>query len=227
MIESETALGPPVISYLEQYGWDVYQEVCFRGSAADIVGVQRGRACIVELKRSLTFEVIAQALEWSRLGLAHWVWIAVPETRGSSAGRWLAYRTCEREGVGVLVVELRPGYDVMATSRVQAALARRADPRPLIALLDPEQRARVAAGSNGGGRWTEFRRTAERVHRAVTEHPGILLKDLVAVLDHHYANNKSARAHIAHWIDKGVIEGLETRRDGRHLRVFPKTEVVA
>lgn len=85
----EVELGPPVIEWLTGQGFDVYQEVSAWSGIADIVAVcgaplaaedeerQRQRrqiVAVVELKTSLSFELLYQARRWR--GVAHQVWVA-------------------------------------------------------------------------------------------------------------------------------------------------------
>jgi Holliday junction resolvase len=77
-----------VIDWFTERGWDVYQEVQIQSGypVADIVAVMGLRVWVVECKTTLTLDLMAQAFHWQRY--AHWVSVAVPETkrRGRSKG---------------------------------------------------------------------------------------------------------------------------------------------
>ena len=79
----EAALGPPVIAWLESQGWDVYQEVESgrQSYRADIVAIKDKLVLVVELKTSLTFDLLYQAQRWR--DKAHHVYAAVPACRPS------------------------------------------------------------------------------------------------------------------------------------------------
>lgn len=70
-----------------------------------------------------------------------------------------------------------------------------------------------------------WRRTCKRAADLVRDRPGVSLKNLVESIDHHYANTSSARANISYWARAGKIDGVECRREGRFLRLYPGAEV--
>ncbi len=205
---SEASLGPPVLSWLGERGYDLYQEVAVGSWSADIVGVLGPLVCVVELKRSFTFEVVAQAL--SRTRYAHHVYVAVPAAKGSD-GRRLAESICASHGIGVLYLHPAQQYP----GQHQSALATQ-----IKGALHERQKTFAAAGTKGT-RWTEFKATVEQVQRAVAKEPGITLKACIESFKHHYANDKSARAHLSHWIDNGTIKGIRIEREGKLLRLYP------
>ncbi len=218
---SEAELGPPVLAWFAQRGYDLYQEVVLGSgggaASADIVGVKGALLAVVELKRAFTFDVIAQAVE--RRWYAHHVYVAVPAAKPSD-GRRLAERVCAYHGIGVLYVpgehDAWRGVDL----KVAPAVNRRAEAARLRAMLHERQKTFAAAGTQGS-RWTGFKATVEKVQRGVAASPGITLKALVDSFDHHYANDKSARQHLAGWIDAGKIDGVRMEREGRTLKLYP------
>jgi hypothetical protein len=74
----ETEVAAAVVAWLEEAGWDVYQEVQVKrfGRIADIVAVMERRVWIIECKTSLSMAVIGQAYDWQES--VHWVSVAVP-----------------------------------------------------------------------------------------------------------------------------------------------------
>src|SRR5579883_3224071 len=102
--ETETELAAVATDWLRTQGWTVYEEVCCRGRAADIVAVRGRLVWVIEAKKSLTFALLDQARAWKPF--AHYVSVAVPAARESS-GRDLAVATAGWQGLGVL--ELRKG----------------------------------------------------------------------------------------------------------------------
>ena len=103
----ETTLYAPVKRFLEGLGFTVKGEV--RG--ADVVAVRGDEPpllVIAELKLSLSFELILQAVD--RLRTADEVWLAVPATRRGRDRDRRAQRLCRLLGVGLLAVTLRTGH---------------------------------------------------------------------------------------------------------------------
>lgn len=76
---SEQLVAEIVISWLEAYEADVYQEVQVSGGVADIVARVRAELWIVEVKTSLSLALVAQAMDRRRL--AHRVFVAAPYSR--------------------------------------------------------------------------------------------------------------------------------------------------
>lgn len=221
---AESDLAAPVIAYLEDLKWEVYQEVqCGSfGSIADLVAVQGRVVWVIELKRVLNFEVIAQAAYWTRY--AHYASVAVPAPRRqSSNGRYLAYEVLEWKGVGYIPV-LGPSYRAEPSVQggvVRGRLHRKADATRVRDVLSEEHKTYAAAGNANGSRWTPFQRTCREVLNEVTRKPGIHLKELIDAINHHYASDASARSSLSTWIQGGKVKGVEARREGRYLKIFP------
>jgi hypothetical protein len=216
---TEADLAKKVVVWLEENGWDVYQEVQPRGTerAADIVATCGQLVWIVECKMSLGLSVLAQSHLWH--GWAHYVSVAVPTVRGRGGrhySRYYAKRCLRRDGVGLIEVG---GFD--ASEKVKPSLNRRAShAKEMRDGLEPEHKHYAAAGSADGRRWTPFRRTCQRLVDAVKAQPGIQLKDLIDSVDHHYASDASGRACIARLTREGVIDGLRCERVGKRVRFY-------
>lgn len=212
---SEAELAAAVVGYFRDLKWDVHQEVVDVSHRADIVAVQGQLVAVVETKKSLTFDVIAQASRW--LDRAHHVFVAVPYAKWSD-GRCLAFRVCEERGIGVLLCQ--QGYPGAASVKEERApqLNRRIRPG-LRDKLRAEHKDSLAAGSAGGGYYTAFKGTCNALLRAARAKPGSTLKDLIESIEHHYSTPSSARTHLARWIENGGIQGLRLERDGRVARV--------
>ena len=92
----ETDIAKPVVSWLQDQGWTVYQEVEVkeRGARADIVAIIEPKIWVIEVKRSYGLGVLEQALSWR--SLSHYVSIAVPRgkrgQRTHLATGFIAYR---------------------------------------------------------------------------------------------------------------------------------------
>jgi hypothetical protein len=211
---TEVDLARVVVTYLRENQWDVYQEVEVFGWVADIVAVNGRMVWVIETKRSLTFEVIQQAVRWGRY--AHYVSIAVPEVRMSS-GRQFAYRVCKEFGVGALSVMSNGHVNEQVVSRLnRKAMADRIRDR-----LTAAHRTYAEAGNADGRRWSPFKETCDRVRMAVERQPGVTMKELIARIETHYASTASAKSAIAYWVKHGKIDGVRCELEGRRLRLFP------
>lgn len=210
-VPAEVDIARPVVEWLSDLRYDVYQEVAGYHGVADIVA-RRGRLIwVVEAKRTFNLHLLEQAHRWR--GLAHRVSIAVPKLPSRAQG--VALRVLESFGIGVFVVS---GGHVHhhGTPLHRAARTDRWH-------LCDEQRDHVAAGTAGGGYWSEFKRTAKTARQYVAKHPGCTLSELVAGISHHYATDKSARAHLPRYIREGIIDGIRVE-ETRPLRLWPEQE---
>lgn len=126
---SESSLYPAVKRFLEAVGYDVKGEI----DRCDVVAVRPGpphRIAIVELKLSLTLDLLLQAAD--RMRLADEVWLAVPATRKGRDRDRRMHRLCRLLGFGLLAVAPgRGGVEVLA------------EPGPYVSRGDPRRRARL------------------------------------------------------------------------------------
>lgn len=218
MKPSEQAIAALVVTWLEDAGHDVYQEVEYRGAIIDIVVlVGPGKEVwVVETKTRWSLELLTQCVE--RRAMAHRVFAGVPYSRVDHS------QLFRQLGVGSLIV--RPdAYDekVRCTHFPSRTTSRTRDwPRELRARLGPGYKTHAKAGSpNGAGRWTPFRETCERLAYAAQAQPGITLKDAIAGMTHHYSSAAAARSSIRKWVELGKVPGVRLDRKEKLLRLFP------
>ncbi len=83
-----------------------------------------------------------------------------------------------------------------------------------------------ARGDNGGGYFTPFNRTCRDVLAVVTREPGITMKKLVDMVDHHYASDTTARNCLRNWIKWDKVPGVEIRYEKNKMFVHPKEALV-
>lgn len=192
------------------------------GATADLVARQGRILWVIELKRSLNFDVIAQADFWH--GRAHYTSVATPHTRAHPRGRALAMRVLDWKGIGYLPIHApHSGCEASVAAGIvqRGSLNRRACSEVLHGSLTEEQKTFAQAGNAEGKRWTPFQRTCREVRECVAKEPGIHLKKLVDSINHHYASDASARSSLSTLIRGGQVEGVEARIEGRYLRIYP------
>lgn len=213
----ETSLGPTVAAWLSAQGFDVYQEVEAYAGIADMVGTCGPQLAVVEMKVALSFELLWQAVRWR--GVAHQVWVAVPRAKGST-GRGMAERCFEDRGVGVLTVAHAGTESAHITMTARPEFNRKADAEMVRKRLREQHKTFALAGSVGGGRWTEFKGTVQRLREYAQAHPGALLGAALKEATHHYASDAGARSRLADLIGKGKVPGLRVEPDGRKVLLF-------
>lgn len=211
----ETDLAQRVIEYLHAEQWTVWQEVGMGGGApcCDIVARRGPAVWAIECKLRASLEVLDQASRW--IGFANLVSVAVPKPRGVNLYR----RVVRTFGVGVLWVGDYVDHEPGPFVRVH----RNRSPWSLAKYLTEERRLWPAqAGTNRGGQYTEFGRFCRSVRELVEKNPGASTKQIIDDIDeHHYSNDKTARACLLSWARAGKVPGVEVRDEGRAVRLYP------
>ena len=216
----ETSLAAPVVAWLRDMEWDVYQEVQVGDDIADIVATKGPLIYVVEVKVSLSLKLLAQAARWLRL--AHYVSVALPFEIGK--GRYLERSFAEKymaeNGIGRITVK----DSEVDVNRIDARFRRRVDSEKIREKLHEKQKTTLGAGSKGGGYWTPFKETCQALRKFVEMHPGCSMKEAIDGIRHHYSSPASARGSLAHWIRAGKVKGL-VLFDGK-LRAGERAEPV-
>ena len=216
---SEADLAAVVIEHLQQNGWEVFQEVLgwANGPVADIIARRPGRSgadyLVVECKRRLSLNVLAQAARWK--GHAHYIAVALPKDLPNSAFETaFARQVCKDQGIGWMSVR-RSGVGARPLPRSEAPKA-----EAWQGILCEEHKCHAKAGTNKGGHWTPFKKTVESLKAYVAEHPGCLLREAVQGIEHHYRTPESARSSLLKMINEGVIVGVRLERAGRSWALY-------
>jgi len=220
--ENEEQLAAPILPWLEQQHWDVYQEVQILAyeSVADIVAIQGPLIWVIEVKRSLGFRVCEQAIRWQQI--AHLVSVAVPATERGGRGPFVTHML-HHIGLGVITAREHGSPHELLSAR----LCRRTVPvltARLRKACTEERKHFARAGNAEGLRYTPFSATCRAVLDYATKHPGATLKEVVEGIDHHYRSDTTARSCLAQWIRAGKVRGVVARHEGRLMRVYVAQE---
>jgi len=209
-------MAKPMLAALKDSGWECWQEVRMQYGypVADIIGLQGPLILNVEVKRSLSLSVIAQA-QWWQEQYADFAYVCTPSVRSSRSSA-LASRILSSFGIGRFVVELGQAREVIAAkikrhkSRFQRSM--RAELRERLAEMP---QAFADAGSSQGGYWTPFKRTARAVLDCLRKRGESSLAEVIAHVEHHYSTDGTATSCLRRYLAQGVIKGVESRREGR------------
>lgn len=216
----EEILALPVVAYFAELG-AVFPEVSpwSGGDRADLVVVRDDATLdIVEVKTAPCKKLLRQIQGWR--GAAERRWVAFdPPRRGEKCQRWLA--AFSDDGVGVLYVV--GGVVSVAALPIECATSPFHRDR-MVAALTPLHAQFGAAGNARGAFYTPFRHTCDNLRAALVRAPGLTIREAVERISHHYTSDKVARSSLLAWIRKGVVEGVESRADGRVLRLFPLSQ---
>lgn len=209
MFKTESDLARTVISWLEDYQWEVYQEVQFHEKIADIVAIQNNIVWVVETKLSSTLKVIEQAEFWKPYG--HYVSVAVPIKRGQR----MFDRILNMLGIGKLSCSFEV-REIVAPRINRKTLSKR-----MLNVLTPDHKTFAIAGNSEGSRLTPFKKTCMKITREVEKSPGITIKELLEKIKTHYSTPVTARTCIAKWIGTKHIN-VRFEKEGKRLKLYPK-----
>lgn len=209
---TEADIAAVVVTWLQDLGADVYQEVELHRVAgagrADIVARVRSELWIVETKTSMSLSLIEQAMHRRRY--AHRVYVAAPRGRAGNS-------LCTELGIGLLEVH-HGSDDGHSEHRVRVMNeSRRWNQKPvsLAGRLHEEQKTCCAAGSPAGGHWTPFRGTCQALQRTVAQAgiDGIAVKAAIGT-SYHYSSLRAERTCLVKWVRDGRLPGV-VLRDGK------------
>ena len=206
----ETDLAKKVIAYLQDAGWNIYQEVQGPGGRADIVAVQNNIIQVIECKLSFSAALLEQA--WSWQPFAHYVQCAVPQLRGTKGSRVLQ-SFAQDKGIGVLAFSYTSVHAVVGAKLNRKALTKRIE-------LHEQQKTFAEAGNAHSNFWSPYRQTCLDWTQFVALHPGCTLKELVKY-GHHYKTDSAARSSMIAHIQWGRIKGIRAERNGKTWHLFP------
>ncbi|MMZ43525.1 hypothetical protein D1872_50770 [compost metagenome] len=221
----EVELYGPVKNWLEDRGYTVYPEVECVGSRADIVAVNGDHVIIVELKTSLSIELISQGVCWVHRKSANQVYVAVPMPW--KGVHWYAHQLLTSEGIGLILVDTNRLY---GDHGCQLALP----PKDLVrdhkgrfdiskSVSNYHLELGLQGGHAGGGYLTGYKVTMLKVKEYLTnERQGqwTVLKDIITNVDTHYRGNNPGSS-LGNALEKFESDWCETKIMNRkkHFRV--------
>jgi hypothetical protein len=216
---TEIDIAALVVQWLYDLRWDVYQEVQLRygGPIADIVATQGSLVWGIEVKRHLGTVVIEQARYW--LGYCNYVSVATPTGRNAHHSGIL-YDYLKWKGIGHLAI-VYPGTGVENIHERLAPRLHRRRSHLMRKSLRDEHKTFAPAGNAAGKRWTPFQGTCTDILKYVMAHPGTDLKTMLASIRTHYHSTDTAKACIAKWAEKGIIDGVRSVKDGGSWKLYP------
>lgn len=152
----ETALYAPVKRFLESLGFEVKGEI----QSCDVVALKAGArgplVVVAELKRSLTLDLVLQAVD--RTQLADDVWMAIPTPKRGLDKR--ALRLCRLLGLGLLAVGARGGVAILAEPGPYAPRRNTRRRSAVVQEFERRQGDPTAGGGRGRPIMTAYRQSA-------------------------------------------------------------------
>lgn len=239
---TEKDIAEYVIQWLKYQNWEVWQEVCFyRGSAIhDIVATRNGLMWIIEVKKSLSLSVLAQA----RRAVAHFVSVAVlkGDKRHYNKGANFAEFICKQQGIGVILVDgtvmqkyikHKKEKDALSTygywermivdQHIPPDLKRSAHSmvKKKIDDLGTVPKNFCKAGSENGGYWTPYKQTIKDVRSFLKDNPGSTGREIIdGIKEHHYASDKSAYSSLVSALQQFEKEWCYFRRTKKGFKFY-------
>lgn len=200
----ETELAKHIIKYLKKQQYEIYQEVSIYSRIADIVAKKDDQIWVIECKKSMSLALLEQAYYYLKFADKVSAAIIKPKrrTRSFDFGKYLLMT----KGIGCLEYSKNKYseyiHESLSPNLLNPALKDRV-------ILYEEQKNFKNAGGKGAYHFTSFKKTVQELYFYVNDHPGILLKDALKSIDHHYSSEKSAYSSIKKMIDTNVINCLK------------------
>ncbi len=214
---SEAELATAIVEHLRSSGHEVYQEVVGFGGVADIVATKDGRIIVVECKLYLGLDVMEQACRWKLA--SHETYVATPEPSGL-----FPVTVCKKLGLGVMLARKRHSFDdgalITEVDVREQAEARTEVSDANMPRLCVEQQTYAAAGSATGKHWSPFRATEKALREYVAEHPGVLCREALKAIPHHWNGKGAPTSRVRELIGKGAITGIRID-DTNGVRLYP------
>lgn len=222
----EIDLAEPIIDYLQAFHWDVYQEVPCGSGVADILAVLNGRIWTIELKTSLSLQLLDQAIH--RCYRSHYVSIGIPKSKKYPPSyRSSAVKTIvDRFGIGIFVIDNRKKLSEKKLSQeVPPSLIRWSSEREIkkiLKSLHPKMK-KNKAGSRPGNNWTPWKEWKANVEKIVAENPGITPKEMVDKLKsiRPYSKPENAVHAAVYYARSGLIERVTVVKKNNRLHLYP------
>ncbi len=201
----ETDLYDPVKNWMEERGFTVYPEVqCGHGGGrADVVVTSGPVVGVVEMKQSLTLDLIDQALRWR--GYANYIWIAIPYK--PKTYKKFVTMVLHDYGIGVLTVSK---YGTVWPDK-HPKFMRRTLPHLKEALTEHHLTSGLKGGHNGGKYITTYRITMNMVRHYLRKAGD--WRSIKEILDHCETHYASPRASLANALQKFEGDWCETKKE--------------
>ena len=215
---TEVELASDIVKWLDDQHYEVYQEVLFKGSVADIVVDINGRGWVIETKTSFGLAVIGQAIEWLLFSSTR-VSVGIPDTRKDTAGNRLARRICMEKGIGIISVG-KNGYVRELSCPRFIRMKSKID---ILEACEDKQKTFAKAGSKGQY-WTPYKCTIDKVERMLSGGEWVRFQDIMISLgnNHHYSSEATAKACLSKNLQTIEKDRFESRRSGKYLEFRQK-----
>lgn len=199
---SEAELAIKFINHFNE-GYEVFKEVPCGHGIIDFVAKQEKILIAVEVKKSLTFEVVAQAI--NNLYYCHYSYIAVPSA--SRGCRDFAYRICKQNGIGVLCSDV---YGIRED--VKPKFFRNKEKNFYKKIVLKEYMKQSVAGSQHN-RVTAFKNTVNEIVAHLSRNNGMdKINNVLNKVDFHYSSLSAAKATLSSWCHKGIIKEFKSEK---------------
>jgi hypothetical protein len=215
----ETDVARPAVEHFKRLGYAVHSEVQTIFGRADIVAVKLpSELIVIEAKARFGFDVVAQAARWH--GHATKIYVLTPgsfrPTKMTGDEYTLLREVMTWKKIGWIEV-----FESRINFRRDAPLQEKVNLETVMSSLVPEQIDGVEAGSRGGGYYTKYRGTCNKIAAYLRDHPGSTISEVLLNITHHYSSLASAKNSLARSAERGVIHGVRSeRRKGGELVLF-------
>lgn len=219
--EKESELADAFIPWIESSGWDVYQEVQFHhlGQVADLVLRRNNTIWVVEMKMSLSLDLLAQADGWSYY--SNYTSVVIPDRKSlrKTCAASFAKGIMRDRGIGLIVIGKGFDESYLVEEQIHPSLRRKKHSKEWD-FLHEGYKVSGKAGNANGDRWTAFRQTCWNLWSYLSRNPGATLDQIIKEVAHHYHTTSTAKQCLLKWINRRVIRGVRVDESHRPYRFY-------
>jgi hypothetical protein len=212
---SEKDLAHPLGGWLMLNDWKPYPEVELikDGPVADWVAILDNRlASVFEVKMTLSAKLLRQAAWW--MDHADYVSIVLPTAKPGhhTEEREKFYPLLERIGLGLIEIRRNEHKHMEVDVKLKARRQLPGRSSPLVAKVHDGHNEVGKAGSPGE-RFTPYKQTVHRLREYAKQNPGVILKDAVKAIEHHWDTNAQAVQKLHTISQKDGLPGIRCEDD--------------
>jgi hypothetical protein len=219
----ESDLFEPVKNWLEDIGYEVFAEVQAWSGRADIIGRRRPAIAAVELKTSLTMELVEQAVKWRHF--CHYIYIAIPR-RTKPVPKFINKILSENR-IGILEVSRTGSVHTIQQARFNRPYQDVRNSRfNWDTILKEEHKTWLEGGSAGGGYVTGYKLMMNRIAAYLRRQKDwVTIDEILEHCETYYASPKSSLSQALRNFEYEWCE-LQVINRRLHVRVKPDGNLI-
>lgn len=218
-MSKESDLGAQLALWLERQDWSVYPEAQLktRGPRADIIATQSPLVWCIEIKQTVSLQLLEQAYRWLELGALQ-VSIAVPEITRRKAGKHYWHSRVvddflRQHGIGLLFI----GENISQPIKPKIHRYNYERSKRIIEHLDPRMKAYTPGNTAEAGYSSASSRVLEDALATIHKYPGISLTQLSKLVKTPFHRTPKIKRYILRLLEESNQVKVSRQRFEYHF----------